>query len=82
MSPTLYLTLSHAAIAEAEKRARFRLNVGDLVGWNGRLYFLRGFDPMGVAVPRAYLEDAETRTPRTVLLDDLAHERYAPPTAA
>jgi hypothetical protein len=82
MPPTLYLTLSSAAIAEAEKRARFRVRVNDLVGWNGRLYFVRGFDPMSVNTPRAFLEDAETREPRTIVLDDLIETHGTPATAA
>ncbi|HET7571796.1 MAG TPA: hypothetical protein VFJ77_03915 [Gaiellaceae bacterium] len=36
------------------------MKIGDLVTWRGRPYRLRGFDPMGVEIRCAYLEDAET----------------------
>lgn len=34
--------------------------LGSFVSYAGRTYYLRGFDPMGVADRRADLEDAET----------------------
>jgi len=68
---TLYLTLSSSIAAEVEKRTSRPLEIDGLVRWNGRLCFLRGFDPMGATVPRAFLEDAETGEPRIVPLDDL-----------
>jgi len=36
------------------------MNIGDLVLYLGRLYYLRGLDPMSVPDRRAILEDAET----------------------
>ena len=67
----MYLTLTRSVATEVEKRMSRRLQVGSLVGWNGRLHFVRGFDPMGASVPRAYLQDAETGEQRRILLDDL-----------
>lgn len=34
--------------------------IGDLVLYQGRLYYLRGIDPMSVSNRRAELEDVET----------------------
>lgn len=36
------------------------MEIGTRVLWNGRVYYLRGWDPMGVPDRRADLEDAET----------------------
>ena len=36
------------------------MEIGSLVSYAGRTYYLRGLDPMGVAGRRADLEDAET----------------------
>jgi hypothetical protein len=36
------------------------MKIGDLVLYQGRLYYLRGLDPMSVPDRRAILEDAET----------------------
>lgn len=36
------------------------MKVGDLVTWNGRLYVLRGVEPMSLPGRRAELEDVET----------------------
>lgn len=45
--------------------------IGDLVLYNGRLYFLRGLDPMSVSDRRALLEDAETGETVRVPLDQV-----------
>jgi hypothetical protein len=36
------------------------MEIDGRVLWNGRVYYLRGWDPMGVPDQRADLEDAET----------------------
>ena len=36
------------------------MELGSLVSYGGRTYYLRGLDPMSVADRRADLEDAET----------------------
>ena len=36
------------------------MNIGDLVLYQGRRYYLRGLDPMGVPNRQAFLEDAMT----------------------
>jgi hypothetical protein len=81
MPPILFLTLPPAAPVDTETQTP-GLRLGDLVRRNGRLYFVRGFDPMGVAVPLAYLEDAETCEPRTVLLEEIVDEPYRRASAA
>jgi hypothetical protein len=39
------------------------MRIGDHVIYDGRLYVVRGLDPMGVPGRRADLEDAETGEP-------------------
>jgi hypothetical protein len=36
------------------------MEIGDLVTYRDRAYYLRGFEPMSVPNRRAHLEDAET----------------------
>jgi hypothetical protein len=36
------------------------MRLGDLITWQGRLYVLRGLDPMGLPDRCAELEDTET----------------------
>jgi hypothetical protein len=36
------------------------MEIGDLVTWQGRSYYLRGLEPMSVPDRRVQLEDAET----------------------
>lgn len=36
------------------------MELGELVIWRGRLYRLRGFDPMSVVEPCVYVEDEVT----------------------
>ena len=37
-----------------------QMRLGDIVTWRGRVYVLRGTEPMSVPDPRAMLEDRET----------------------
>ena len=46
------------------------MNIGEIVLYEGRQYYLRGLDPMGVPQRQAFLEDALTGEPRTVPADD------------
>jgi hypothetical protein len=36
------------------------MDIGDIVSYEGRHYFVRGFDPDGVEPRLVYLEDAKT----------------------
>jgi hypothetical protein len=36
------------------------MRLGDRILVNGRVFIVRGVDPISVAVPRVYLEDAKT----------------------
>jgi len=47
------------------------MNIGDLVLYQGRTFYLRGLDPMGVPDRRAILEDAETGEEVHVPLGDV-----------
>ena len=47
------------------------MNIGDLVLYEGRQYYLRGLDPMSVPERQAFLEDASTGEARTVPVDEL-----------
>jgi hypothetical protein len=53
------------------------MNIGEIVLYEGRQYYLRGLDPMGVPQRQAFLEDASTGEARTVPADEL--ELDAPP---
>jgi hypothetical protein len=50
------------------------MNIGDLVLYEGRRYYLRGLDPMGVPERQAFLEDAMTGEARAVPADELEGE--------
>jgi hypothetical protein len=50
------------------------MNIGEIVLYEGRQYFLRGLDPMGVPQRQAFLEDALNGEARAVPLDDLELE--------
>ena len=76
MPPILFLPLPGAG--EKRRKPARQLKRDDLATYDGRLYFLRGFDPMGVLSQRAYLEDAETHERRTVPLADLVDRRHPP----
>ena len=47
------------------------MNIGEIVLYEGRQYYLRGLDPMGVPERQAFLEDASTGEARTVPVDEL-----------
>ncbi len=53
------------------------MNIGDLVLYQGRTFYLRGLDPMGVPERRAILEDAQTGEEVQVPLDDVEARRPA-----
>jgi hypothetical protein len=48
------------------------MNIGDLVLYNGRPYYLRGLDPMSVPDRRVILEDPKTGEELTVPADDVS----------
>jgi hypothetical protein len=50
------------------------MNIGEIVLYGGRRYYLRGLDPMGVPQRQAFLEDALSGEARTVPVDDLELE--------
>jgi hypothetical protein len=50
------------------------MNIGEIVLYEGRQYFLRGLDPMGVPQRQAFLEDALNGEARAVPIDDLELE--------
>ena len=57
------------------------MNIGDLVLYQGRLYYLRGLDPMSVPDRRVILEDPETGDELAVLAGDVSGAEPCPPTA-
>ena len=50
------------------------MRIGDRVTYDGRLYAVRGLDPMGVPGRRADLEDVETKERRRVPVAELEPE--------
>jgi hypothetical protein len=50
------------------------MEIGDLVTYRGRVYVLRGLDPMSVDSRRAHLEDAATGERLRVDLSELEDE--------
>jgi hypothetical protein len=61
------------------------MKIGDLVLYQGRPYYLRGLDPMGVPERRVILEDPETGEELTALAEEVsavdAPAEPRPPTA-
>jgi hypothetical protein len=60
------------------------MKIGDLVVYQGRAYYLRGLDPMGVPDRRMILEDPETGKELTVPAADVeerSDDDGAPPPA-
>ena len=53
------------------------MNIGEIVLYDGRRYYLRGLDPMGVPQRQAFLEDASSGEARAVPADEL--ELQPPP---
>jgi hypothetical protein len=50
------------------------MKIGELVLYEGRRYYLRGLDPMGVPQRQAFLEDAFTGEARAVPANELEAE--------
>jgi hypothetical protein len=57
------------------------MKIGDLVLYQGRAYYLRGLDPMGVPERRVILEDPETGEEIAVLAGEVSPAEPCPPTA-
>jgi hypothetical protein len=57
------------------------MNIGDLVLYQGRSYYLRGLDPMGVPERRVILEDPETGEEIVALAGEVSPAEPCPPTA-
>jgi hypothetical protein len=57
------------------------MKIGDLVLYQGRSYFLRGLDPMGVPERRVILEDPETGEEIAALAEEVHPAEPCPPTA-
>jgi hypothetical protein len=61
------------------------MKIGDLVLYQGRPYYLRGLDPMGVPRRRVILEDPATGEEVTALADEVSSgddpSEPCPPTA-
>ena len=53
------------------------MNIGEIVLYEGRRYYLRGLDPMGVPQRQAFVEDASSGEARAVPADEL--ELQPPP---
>jgi hypothetical protein len=59
VTPEVGIALRRSS-ADANRAVLCGMEIGTCVLWNGRVYYLRGWDPMGVPDRRADLEDAET----------------------
>ena len=57
------------------------MKIGDLVLYQGRPYYLRGLDPMGVPERRVILEDPETGEEFAALAGEVSAVEPGPPTA-
>jgi hypothetical protein len=57
------------------------MKIGDLVLYQGRPYYLRGLDPMGVPERRVILEDPETGEEVAALAEDVSPAEPCPPSA-
>ncbi len=55
------------------------MEIGDLVTYRGRVYVLRGLDPMSVDVRRAHIEDRATGERMWVDLAELEEEFHQEP---
>jgi hypothetical protein len=56
------------------------MKIGDLVLYQGRSYYLRGLDPMGVPKRRVILEDPETGEEVAAPAEDISAAEPCPPT--
>jgi hypothetical protein len=57
------------------------MKIGDLVLYQGRSYYLRGLDPMGVPERRFILEDPESGEEIVALADEVSPAEPCPPSA-
>jgi hypothetical protein len=57
------------------------MKIGDLVLYQGRSYYLRGLDPMGVPERRVILEDPETGEEFAALAGEVSPVEPCPPSA-
>jgi hypothetical protein len=57
------------------------MKIGDLVLYQGRPYYLRGLDPMGVPERRVILEDPETGEEIAALAAHVSPAEPCPPAA-
>jgi hypothetical protein len=55
------------------------MKIGDLVLYQGRSYYLRGLDPMGVPERRVILEDPESGEEITAFADEVSPAEPCPP---
>ena len=60
-----------SADGEAILTSSAAMEIGDLVTWNGRAYYLRGLEPMSVPERRAQLEDVLTGERVTAPVDEV-----------
>jgi hypothetical protein len=56
------------------------MKIGDLVLYQGRSYYLRGLDPMGVPERRVILEDPETGEEVAAPAEHISTAEPCPPT--
>jgi hypothetical protein len=66
--------MANRQIAADDVSRTAAMNIGEIVLYDGRRYYLRGLDPMGVPERQAFLEDAFTGEARSVPADDLEAE--------
>jgi hypothetical protein len=55
-------------------RSTAAMKIGDLVLYQGRSYYLRGLDPIGVPIRRAFLEDPSSGEELVVPVEEIAPE--------
>jgi len=66
--------MSDRARAADEQPITAAMKIGDLVLYQGRSYFLCGFDPIGVPDRHAFLEDASNAEELVVPVNEIAPE--------
>jgi hypothetical protein len=54
------------------------MDLGDIVSYGGRRYYLRGLDPIGAQPRYVYLEDVRTRESMSVAFERVAMAERAP----
>ena len=70
MTPEVGIALCRSS-ADASRTVLCGMEIGTRVLWNGRVYYLRGWDPMGVPERRAELEDTQTRAHAVAPLEEV-----------